>query len=548
MFRRFLIGLATLSVGMLTYFYVLDLIEKRRADIQPQSAFAKARECEETPTSRCLAELAVLHLPLFVRFGGFDRLGDQLRYLGFGDFVDARTKKSEFENAETERQGMRLLLLLIDDIDAFEAEPPHADPFVYSRAFYRLVDDFPGFGGGYWPNVIKAEKAALVRRGPPDMPQLTDPLLRKWRESLDAHADSALDWLFYTSRARELGKTLEAKEALSKAIELGVSDTSDWTLVHETWQLYGLESGLAAIAEIPDTNYRAGAYLNVANRLLIQGDEASAKAVFKRFTESYDEDEPVRLATARRRMARSAALASHRLGDAEQALFWADKYKGSSFASRTVNALEAAELYVDIGFGDKAVANAYEAIEHAPEPGQTARGPWLSIVSTTPYYNSYVGRAIGVLCGAGRFTEAFSLTEDNPSIGREAASRCRVAMEGENPRMTLESLAASLSLHSARQLHEFRASALVEAGEYEAASDFIRKNALATLPEVESGLIAFALSYLRLAVAMRDEDLARDIMRFIAANASSVDGKGATELFATAATYTHKWPDELINK
>jgi len=193
-----------------------------------------------------------------------------------------------------------------------------------------------------------------------------------------------------------------------------------------------------------------------------------------------------------------------------------------------------------------AVKKAYEAIEHAPEPGKTARGPWLSTVSTTPYYNGYVGRAIGVLCKAGRFEEAFSLTENNPDIGSSAVNGCRVAMEGTTPKMTLESLTASLSLHTACQLQFIRAATFVETGEYEAATLFI-KGALTSPPVIKGGSLAAAnLPYLRLAVAMRDEMLARNIMTYIAANASSLDGKSATAVFATAAIYTHKWPDRLI--
>ena len=548
MFRRILIGIVAVFVGVLTYFYVLDVIAKKRANIQLESASAKARQCEQRPTSRCFAELAVLRLPFYTRFSGYDQLGSRLRYLGFGDLVDARTRQSQFEYADSDRHALRLIELLVDDVERFDAEPPHPDPFAYSNAFYRLLDDFPGIGL-HRSEIIQAEKAALERRGPPDLPRHTTALLGKWREALDAHGDKALDWLFYTSRARVLGETDEAKEALSKAIELGASGTSDWNVVYETWQLHGLAAGLAAVADIPDTNYRASTYLNLANRLLTQGDRASAIDAFQRFNLSYDEDEPVRLPTAWRRMQMSAALAAHQLGDMDQAIIWADKYaRGSSFASRTVNALEAAELYVDIGAKDQAKTRAYEAIAHAPKPGQTARGPWLSTVSTTPYYNGYIGRAIGVFCEAGEYSIAFSLTEREPDIGSSAVRGCRVAMEGPNPRMTLERLAESLSLHSVRQLQEIRVATFVEAGDYEAASHLIR-SALDSPPAFEGGSLAIAnLTYLRLAVAMREEQLTRDIMKFIAANASSVDGKTASELFATVATHTHRWPDGQITK
>ncbi len=543
MSRRVLIGIVAVLIGALTYLYVLDVIAKRRGNVQIELVSTKARHCEEAPTSRCFAELAVLHLPFYARFEGFDQLGSRLRHLGFGDLVDARTRQDGFEYAETDRHALRLYELLLDSVERFGAEPPHPDPFVYSKAFYRLLDDFPGIGLQR-PDIIRAEQAALARRGPTDLPQHTRALLGKWRESLDAHGDKALDWLFYTSRARTLGETDEARRSLSKAIELGTSPTSDWTVVNETWQLYGIEAALSAVANIPDTNHRASTYLNLANRLLTQGDRALAVDAFQRFVLSYDEDEPVRLATAWRRMQRSAAVAAYRLGDTDQALVWADKYaRGSSFAGRAVNAIEAAELYVDVGAYDEATAKAYEAIAHAPQPGQTAPGPWLSTVSTTPFYNGYVGRAIGVFCKAGKFSVAFSLTEKNPDIGSSAVRGCRVAMEGPNPKMTLERLTESLHLRSSRQLQEVRAAALVEAGQYEAASLLIRSG-LSSPPAVEGGSLGFAnLSYLRLAVAMRDERLTRDIMQFIATHASSVSGKRASELFATAATYTHKWPD-----
>ncbi|MBT8080748.1 MAG: hypothetical protein KJO31_19355 [Gammaproteobacteria bacterium] len=548
MFRRSFITVAIILFGSLTYFYVVNAVEKKRAGVSLQLASLKASECEEVPTSRCFAELAVLHLPFYVRFSGFDGLGRDLRYLGFGDLVDARTRKDEFEYDEANRQATRLFQLLVASIEAFENAPPNDDPFIYSKVFHKLLDDFPGFGGGWWPDVIRAEKAALLRRGAPSLPRHTDAVLRKWRQALDLHSDHAQNWLLYTSRARELQKIVQAREALSKAVAMGVSDTNDWTVVYETWQLYGVEAAFAAVTEIPDTNFRASTYLNLANRLLAQGDATSAATAFQAFTRNYDEDEPVRLVTAWRRMAKNAALTAYRLGNAEKAAFWAAQYeRRSNYGTRTVNALDTAELYVDTGHFDKAVTKAYEAIAHAPEPGQTARGPWLSEVSTTPYYNGYIGRAMGVLCKAGKFDAAFALTEQNPDIGSNAVPGCRVAMEGSNPEMTIRSLAAALSLRSVRQLEELHAATLVETGDYAAASRFIQA-ALDTPPEQEGGSLAISnLNYLRLAVAMRDERLARDIMRYIAADAASVDGKTASWLFSTVAAYTYKWPDRLIS-
>jgi len=548
-FRRLLIALAAILLGALTYFYVESAVEKQRADVSIQPASVNAAECQEAPTSRCFAELAVLHVPFYLRFTGFDGLGQDLRYLGYGDLVDARTRKDQFDYDEANRQATRLFELLVKSVEAFENEPPNSDPFVYSSAFHKLIDDFPGFGGGWWPDVIRAEKAALERRGPPSLPRHTDALLRKWREALDLNADRAQDWLLYASRARELDQTAEARIALSRALEFDVTGTSDWPVVYETWQLYGIEAAFAAVADIPDTNFRASTYLNLANRLLAQGDASSGAAAFQYFTQSYDESEPVRLATAWRSMARSAALASYRLGDMERTAFWAAQYeRRSNYGSRTVNALDTAELYVDIGDVDKAVTKAYEAISHAPKPGQTARGPWLSEVSTTPYYNGYIGRAMGVLCKAGQLSAAFSLGENNPDIGQNAVGGCRVAIEGTNPAMTIQALTSALSLRSVRQLEELRAANLVEAGDYAEARRFIQ-TALETPPQQEGGSLAISnLNYLRLAVAMRDEELARDIMRYIAAHASSIDGKTATEVFATVAIYTHKWPDRPISQ
>jgi hypothetical protein len=114
--------------------------------------------------------------------------------------------------------------------------------------------------------------------------------------------------------------------------------------------------------------------------------------------------------------------------------------------------------------------------------------------------------------------------------------------------MSLETLASSLSLRSKRQLQEIRAAMLVTSGEYELANRLIR-SALSVPSHIEDGSRAVAnLSYLRLAVAMRDEKLARDIMSFIAADAHTVSGADAVDLYATAASYTHKWPDSPITQ
>ncbi len=533
MTRRILIVLAVLVFGVLAY--------------QRASLYVKTSYCEKNPTSDCLAELAISYLPAYTRFGGYDHLGDKLRDLGYGNVVDAKMKQREFAYAADDRSAKELVDLLIDDTDAFEALTPHSEPFVYSKAFHRLTDDFRDFGGGFYPDVIRAEKAALARRGPPGLHHLTRPLLNQWRNALEVHATRSFDWRLYASRARELGAEEEAKSALSKAIELGISDLDEWPVIYETWQLYGVEAALTAIAEIPATNARANHYLNISNRLLEHGDTASAATAYQEFLDSYDEDAPVRLATAHRSMARSASIVSYGLGHTDQALVWANKYeKGWPFMDQSTKALEAAELFARLDAGDTAAQMAYRGIELAPAPGETARGPWLSVVSTTPYYYERVGRAIGVLCRVGRYTDAFALTEDNPEIGRRAVSGCDTALDREKPAMTLEALADSLSLRSPRQLELIRAAALVETGSYEAARAHI-EDAINSPSALEDGFLAAEnLPYLRLAVAMRDETLGRKIMAAIARQALWADRKEAAGVLATAASYTHSWPDGVM--
>lgn len=530
-------------IAVLTYQYLMHRHMLRSADVRIQSTHSKAGECSSQPTSSCFAELAVLHMSPFTKFTEFSRLASNLRYLGFGEVVDASTPDGERQFAADELEAYRQYVLVTQDPERFASAPPAADPFVYSKASYRLDPDYVDFAGGGNGDVKSAEEAAQKRRGMTPVTPAQEAMLRKWRESLELYADSSLDWLFYTSRARTMGKHDEARDALQTALGYTVSPTSEWTVVYESWQLNGLEAGLAAIAALPETNRRAGAYLNMANRLFNSGNVKAAESAYRMFEESFDENEKFRLATQPRRLARSAALLAYRLYGTDAAMDWAERYaNGHAFLSVANNALQATELFAEIGAADRVVIEVETAIANAPEPGKTARGPWLSTVSTTGYHNSYVGRSAGALCRVGKLDEAFAITAGKPWYGENAISGCRKTIEGDNPALTLDELADKLALRSKRELELFHAAALVRDGDYELASEYIRDALNTVVADARASRAFRNLSYLRLAIAMRDEALTKDVMRAIVADGVMTSGDEAVSLFTSVAILTQRWP------
>jgi len=545
MLKRVVKILIVLVIAYYGYQFLGTALNAHRADISLWSAWNKAESCEQEPTSQCFAEMAVLSLGLHNSLSGVGGVDLELRYVGYGDFADAVIKPDDRRWIESNRISQKLYESVSTDTEQFIAAPPTDDVHAYLAAYAFLQDDTSYFSTSF--PVGDAVDSARSRRGPPDITSRTAAFLEKWRQSLDQHGRYSTEWLYYATRARELKKLDEAKEALEKAEEIGFSGTNRVAAMVETWRLFGEDAVAKRIEESPDTNFRAEAYLKLSDLSLGIGDNAWSSRMFASFVENYDREKPIHHRVVWIHMASRAARVAHAMGDNEQAEVWADAYaKETSFYSVPERVRYSGRLYADIGLFEKATAIAREAIVHAPAPKKpfwsVLRGQKVS--GDTAVHNSIVGHAVGIFCQAGEFETAFAFADNNPGYGADASVGCLAAIQGGNTPLQLAEVEKRLGHSSKRPLRTGYAAMLVERGDYKQAVEFI-ENTLDLPPRFSQSTRAIEnVQLLRLAVAMRNEPLTRMIMRHIARDASEVSGNQAMRLFATVASHTKAWPED----
>jgi len=542
--KRTVKTLIVLAIAYCGYQVLSVVVGANRADIPLRSALFKAASCERDPTSQCFAELAILSLPTIRSFDSHNSEALALRYLGYGDVVDEAVTEGYKPDAERYRNAQLLYESVSSDIDLFASTSPTDDLSAYLVA-YHLLQENPSYFYTTTQGIGVAEDAARSRRGRLDTSTLTLALLRKWRESLDRHGRYGYQWLRYATLAREWEKPDEAEEALAKAEETGLHDISKLKAMVETLHLYGRNAAVEKIDGYPGTNFRAEAYLKLADLALGIGDTGWSSNAFAKFVENYDRSEPIRHRGQWLHMSRRAARVAHALGYSEQAEVWADTYeKETFFYSISERIRYSGELYADIGLFAKSSAIAHQSITHAPalEIPYWSALPGYEVGSSAYDHYLIVGRAIGLLCRAGDFEAAYALTEGNPEYGRDAGPECFTAIQDEDTLSRLPELESRLGEFSKRPMRTAYAVSLVERGDYGQAAQIIEQT-LDLPPRYSFSARAIDnAQLLRLAVAMRDEPLTRTIMRSIARDANELSGSRAVWLYAFVASFTKQWP------
>jgi tetratricopeptide (TPR) repeat protein len=326
-------------------------------------------------------------------------------------------------------------------------------------------------------------------------------------------------------------------------MQMEYSGHHHWTVVFETWNLYGESEALEVALKVMETDQRSYILLNLANRLVRAGEPEKARVFFASFEETYAPSTDSR-PSLRRGNRRSAAIAASALGQPETALKFANEYAGGiNFAGAAYNSRDAARLYVDINEEDLALEAIGRIIENAPEPGETVHTFFFGSWSTTDRRNEYLGAAMGFLCKLGRYDEAFQLGAGDAARGDMATSDCYAALHDADAPMSIEALTEALGLRSPKRLERMRAAEYVEEGNYNAAATLIRQS-LSSVPASDYLTMSQSnVPYLRLAIAMRDEALVNEVAATIIDNSVDVIGLDATRLYSKVGALLHKWPE-----
>ena len=502
--RRIAKGLVTIMVAVIAVSWIVHLANQQEIN-------NKAEACQLELSTRCLVELALMHHSGSEDFNFFD--ASRLRDLGFLDPNDA----------------ISLFATLTKSTEEFESSEPSSNPPIYAQLLFRLLNDHQSFGNDPGSIISQAERAARDRREETSESDLSKIALAKWHESLLLHGKTAQEWLFFVRQARLLGETERAKDALVTAIQLGEINRD--TLIAETQELYGIERALEEINSGSHAR-RPIRLLRLASTLQKKGKLVDAQYVLRIFSNEFGESFG-QVVDDRSVVAHTAALLTYHLGDYDQARQWADRFSSLNDAT-----LDAAELYVEIEEFGAALELANDAIELVPEPGQHY-GLFFGGGSTTPLHNELMGRLVGLLCKAGIVEEALGLTEGKPQYGYHAAQGCFEALAETEDALDLAKLADSLNLYSARRIREIAAADYVERGDYERARTLIRRSLLDPTTWKRDSRPYANLRYLRLAVAMRDENLVLEIVNALLADVGQVEGEHAFQVYLSAADIAH---------
>ncbi|MDJ0938140.1 MAG: hypothetical protein QNJ00_00115 [Woeseiaceae bacterium] len=596
--RKLLIAVLVLLLAPFAYFGATRLIaEYRYADA--------AAVCALSPSSECVAELAILRLPKVLRWDDFSMAG--LRELGYDAIVDERLRERDKRDSRTGefwRDVEPVYALLRDDIDTFNALPAQ-EPITLYLVANRLQRDYPDMA----ENMSRLEDTELVvlarRVSEYEAPQHVA-LIRRWRETLEAEDAPCRQWQLLIARAQAFGHVETARDILIQALPRCTA--SNLRFIKTMWRVAGTEATLAEIGELdlPEERLKVAVYLAeqaVTSSLLSDAQAfqamvaASVPAVDATALEPYIERiarvlialdnieaaRPYVLAFADQLLARephphqsfmplsklpepprAELLAS--VGATERAISMTGEmlermpeprqYRKNSDWTGQDDAppyISASRMYEAAGAVDQALAAADEAIVRSPPPGLSHHPlVWGVPKYSVRNYNTAVANAVALRCRLGQVDAAIALTGEVEDIAYRAREDCVVALRRENPGMSASAVTDALGLYSPRELELNHTKSLVEAGRYEEASRHIRAgltsppvrppNSLAYSNQPKS-LVRRNLLYLRLAIMIRDDDLVSDVAVQILDDSVNSREKDAWVVLVEVALIMRKWSE-----
>ena len=534
-------GLGAIVLAYCGYQIANIVVSAHRAGIDVQTVSTKARTCAEDPTSQCFIELALLNMPLHRKTEANGSVQTTLRYFGYGDVVDTRFNVGNREFFNANRDAQLLYDAVKTDPKKFITEPPISHFHTYGQAF-RLLRRGPKWGYSRNSLIDRAEDTAHQRENLGAGCDKTTPLLQSWRAGLEAYANNGFHWLRFAEISRECGRLKEAGEALAKANELGLFPANNLTAIVETFRVFGASTAYYEIERFEKTMLRAEAYLRISYEVQKSGDSELALDAFDRFEINYDSSEAI-LRERVRLSSRAARLASS-LGSDKRAEHWADVYaRATRFYSIPDRVHYSGRLYADIGLFKKSLAVARDAIEHVA-PLESSRWSAPEYKSASKSYKHFLtmGRAIGLLCRAGEYIDAFAYAAENANYGRNAVG-CLTAIQNDNAMSRLSEIEDRLGPYSLRPIRTEYAKSLVESGSYIEAAEIIT-NTLDLPPSFVNYPRAFDnFDLLKLAIAMHNEPLTKKVLSHIANDRDGIAADSAVRFYAKVAAYLAHWPD-----
>ncbi len=559
--------------GVFSYFYTRSFMESR-------AYLSAADSCAGHPTSHCLGQLAAMRLPDYGLIGANSDIGLSFRQLGLHAIAEERMKGDSV--AIGEDASIRLYQLLRNDADAFARETLDDRPYVYARIWRWLDDDYPH--RRYVSKEVRAAESAAHARRATDKPTPAHrALYARWRESLEQHESSGLDWLRFADASLELGDSDAAEHALDRARSQAAEV---YGIARLAFALTGPATALGEILALEDPFERTGALIRLVGVAMRAQDTESAARFLKLFEEEYAAYAPPGGPGLPNSLDRSGdrwliVVAEYwrDLGDEAEARRWALMYadsfeKPQSYAAAkaylrigdpahavaaawtmheriepiapyseltTWQQLRAAQPYLEVtdvlrhaGAFEEALEVALQGLQQAPAPGQRLVGVMNSWDSTS-YHDAVESAVITLMCETNRFDSAFSMAQSNERAAFTARARCRSALEENGQRLSLSEFGQRMGLYSNRYDEIEAAARLVRQGQYADAAAAIRASLTSPPFTRESSPAPANLDYLRLAVAMRDELLTQDVARQVVADTQQAGDIDAIHALQEAA-------------
>lgn len=563
----------------------------------PRGYARAAESCGDSPTSQCLGSLALMRLP---DYGSIDASSDMslsFRHLGYHDVADERMKGNSVSlGADV---SIRFYELLRNDATAFSREPLDERPHVYGQIWDWLDDDYP-HRRPVLREVRTAELAARDRRMTNEPTSARRTLYARWRESVEQHGTWFSHWSRFAEASLALGHADAAKHALVRARPLARATYEQSALMRLTFALAGAPAALDEALALGNPYERNNALVRLSREAVEIGDADSARQFLEQFEHEYSAyapgappggpDLPSTLDKSGDRWLITASELWNKLGNQAEAERWASIYadsfeKPQSYAAAkayarigeysraietartmleriepekpydelsTWNQLRAAQPYVEVadvlrdaGALEEALEAAKLGLQQAPAPGRWLFGV-MNSTKSTGYYNTAASAVIGLLCETHRFDAAFSMAQSNEDAAFGARIRCRNALEEQDPNLSIAKFGKRMGLYSNRFNEVEAAASLVEKGQYADAASTIQQSLDSRPYTRESSPASANLNYLRLAVAMRDEPLTREVAGQVIADTRRSGDIDAVNALQEAAIIMLTWPEDDV--
>lgn len=480
------------------------------------------KSCMAVPTSKCLADLAIEALPSDHQFFPKTSLGQLAQSLAHVDNLEWVKQRTSFDAISSDLIK-KLIVRRFEQIELEDAKteiPPNFSPSAYYTGAHLRINDHFLYGGGRG-DIVAAEKAEFIRRGPPLVTARMNTYIDVWSQSIERTDETKRGryWLAYASQMMTLNIRSKARHGLSKALEYYPGIIGFYRL--EQMVRFGEPDFAIKFAENePDKNHRARYLAKVAKFLAIARYPARSQKVLK----------------ALRKLLPSIK-ANYKKMDVMLDIIFAQKSNDDIVSAKKLAENIYSLAREPAGLSSHGLLRAVEAYYLADESGR-ARKVLLSLIQSIPKDDKVVGfgfhfgpvrydgalkwevlvKSVRWLCKFGDKDAAIKLATEigNQGYRTEAAENLYACLsERPNNEITPDLLAQRLNLKTPFAIHLRKATIEIVAGQKMKAVNTIR-HLLTVNPPYNFVRKGHWGSYLlRLSVAIRNDDLSKSILKKI---------------------------------